>query len=134
MSPSECQVALLAASLKGCSWAPILRAEQAAMLLGCSKEHIEVLAARGELPAVKFGRGWIFTVAQLLQHVSVLAAANLRSGAIACNGRKEADGDAGPLESDPQTSEHLKRPLKVQSVSRPTGRPRRAIKVFSDIG
>ncbi|BAP88977.1 DNA binding domain protein, excisionase family [Burkholderiales bacterium GJ-E10] len=38
----------------------------AAELLHCDADQIEYLARRGELPATKIGRGWIFIRAQLL--------------------------------------------------------------------
>lgn len=78
MNLSELEATLLSASLTGCRWPPILDARQASACLGCSKEYLESLAARGEVPAVKIGRGWIFTAAQLLLHVAASASANFR--------------------------------------------------------
>jgi hypothetical protein len=56
---------------------PIVNALQAAALLECSTERIEHLAASGRLPAHKYGSGWIFVTAQLLQHVRADCANNI---------------------------------------------------------
>ena len=45
---------------------PTLDASQCAELLHCSKATVEALADRGELPATKFGRGWVFVTGQIL--------------------------------------------------------------------
>ena len=58
----------------------IIDAEQAAALLHCSKGQIELLAERGQLPATKFGRGWIFVTAQLIQCALTRCAENVRAG------------------------------------------------------
>jgi excisionase family DNA binding protein len=57
----------------------IMDADEAAALLRCSKQQIELLADRGELPGAKYGRGWIFVTAQLLQVVMNRCAANLKA-------------------------------------------------------
>lgn len=45
-------------------------ARACAELLHCSTEKVEDLAGSGELPAVKFGRGWIFVRADLLAYLA----------------------------------------------------------------
>lgn len=45
-------------------------AEACAVLLHCSVERVEDLAGSGELPAMKFGRGWIFVRADLLAYLA----------------------------------------------------------------
>lgn len=49
---------------------PTLDAHGCAQLLFCSKARVEEAAERGELPATKFGRSWIFVTAQLLAYVA----------------------------------------------------------------
>lgn len=57
---------------------PMIDASQCAQLLRCSKEQVERLADDGRLPAVKFGRGWIFVTTQVLAYVESLCEANLK--------------------------------------------------------
>ncbi len=44
-----------------------LDTEQCAELLHCSTSTVEELAGKGELPAAKFGRGWLFVTKQILE-------------------------------------------------------------------
>src|SRR5665213_3694778 len=44
-------------------------AAQCAALLFCSVATIENLATRGDLPATKYGRGWVFVLDQVMQLV-----------------------------------------------------------------
>jgi excisionase family DNA binding protein len=55
----------------------ILDAAQAAVLLHCSKEHVETLARRGQLPGVKYGRSWVFLATQLQRRIATECARNL---------------------------------------------------------
>lgn len=43
--------------------------EQVAQLLLCTPEKVEELARTGELPGMKFGRGWVFLRSTLLAHL-----------------------------------------------------------------
>ena len=55
-----------------------LPVETVARRLGCEPETLNELAARGQVPAVKFGRSWRFPAAALNQHLFDQAMANLR--------------------------------------------------------
>jgi excisionase family DNA binding protein len=55
----------------------ILDAAQAAVLLHCSKEHVETLARRGQLPGVKYGRSWVFLATQLRRQIATDCTRNL---------------------------------------------------------
>jgi excisionase family DNA binding protein len=55
----------------------ILDATQAAVLLHCSKEHVETLARQGQLPGVKYGRSWVFLATQLQRQIATDCARNL---------------------------------------------------------
>lgn len=46
-----------------------LSVDQVAELLMCTPEKVEELARTGELPGMKFGRGWIFLRSTLLAHL-----------------------------------------------------------------
>lgn len=48
---------------------PTLDGSECAALLRCSKATVEELAARGEIPATRFGRGWVFVTEQILAHL-----------------------------------------------------------------
>ena len=63
-----------AALLRHSVAAPTLNAAQCALLLHCSQATVEELAARGELPATKFGRGWVFVTEQILEVLRTRAA------------------------------------------------------------
>lgn len=43
--------------------------EQVAELLLCTTDKVEELARCGELPGMKFGRGWVFLHSTLLAHL-----------------------------------------------------------------
>lgn len=45
-------------------------AAQCAELLHCTEETAEEMARKGEIPALKIGRGWIFVRADLLQFLA----------------------------------------------------------------
>lgn len=134
MDSSEAEISLLAANVRASGLPPILDVRQAASLLGCSKQHLETLAARGNVPAAKIGRGWIFTSAQLLLHVAALASANLRCPPGLHGSRKESDRlDADPVGTIPLTSAPGETSSWVGDIARPKGRPRRAADSFSDL-
>lgn len=50
--------------------ADTIDAEECAELLKCTPETVEELTRKGELPAVKFGRGWIYVRADLLAYLA----------------------------------------------------------------
>ena len=56
---------------------PIMTSEQVANLLQCSPRTVEDKARSGELPAVKFGEGWVFPAVALLEAVNNAARGNL---------------------------------------------------------
>lgn len=120
----------LAASITASALPPIINAAKCAQLLGCSKEHIDTLADRGELPAAKFGRGWVFVTAQLLVHVAARCAQN----AAQWDGRTRSNpADAEPTEvarawqdadaKSPRTADRV----VVQPPARRRGRPRLSV-------
>ncbi len=43
---------------------------ECAELLRCTPEQVEELARKGDLPAVKIGRGWLFVRADLLAYLA----------------------------------------------------------------
>jgi excisionase family DNA binding protein len=55
----------------------ILTAAEAANLLGCEPETICEKLNRGELPGVKFGRGWAIPRTALLETINDLARRNI---------------------------------------------------------
>lgn len=56
----------------------LLLKQEAAELLQCSEETIESMARNQELPAVKFGRGWIFHRGTLMQTIADMSLQNLK--------------------------------------------------------
>ena len=47
-----------------------INAAQCAELLHCTEQRIEELTRSGELPGMKFGRGWIYVKADLLVYIA----------------------------------------------------------------
>jgi len=97
---------MLNATLSTSGLGPVIDVQQASVLLACSEGHIERLAESGRLPGKKYGRGWIFVTAQLLHHVVVECAGNLRAA------------EASPDEPTPGTS-HCLAGLKHARASSP---------------
>jgi excisionase family DNA binding protein len=121
-APDAVLAAMLSASLAASPWPAIIDAEQAATLLHCSKGRIELLAERGQLPATKFGRGWIFVTAQLIQCALARCAENVRSGN-EIGLRAHSDAPDAPPET--QVRESCPRPVLLpMTPRRGRGRPR----------
>lgn len=49
---------------------PVLNAEECAELLRCCTDTVEEMSRSGELPGVKFGRGWIYVTSDLLAYLA----------------------------------------------------------------
>ena len=116
---------MLSASLSTSGLGPVIDAQKASVMLGCSQEHIERLAEGGQLPGKKYGRGWIFITAQLLHHVVVECAGNLRA-------IEASPGE--PTPAAPHSVADLKHartpsPLALEPLGTPKrrGRPRRPL-------
>ncbi|HZT04973.1 MAG TPA: helix-turn-helix domain-containing protein [Steroidobacteraceae bacterium] len=123
-------VVLLTCSLSSAALPPLIDAEQAAKMLGCSKEHVEALADRGALPATKYGRGWIFVTAQLIHHVAQDCAKNVgtRDAAPRPERRvKRTPKDNGPAQSAPETEPGGSLPLEPRGPAKSRGRPRLSV-------
>ncbi len=83
----------------------------AAKLLHCDFEQVEFLARRGEIPATKIGRGWIFLRTQLIDSIAERAKNEAQTRRA---GRPHAR--AAPDDPAPDCIEHS---------PRPRGRPRK---------
>lgn len=121
---------LLAASLSSAGLPPLINAEQACAILGCSKEHLETLADRGELPATKYGRGWIFVTAQLIHHVAQDCAKNVRAGEAAPRSErrvKRTPKDNRTSQSASETEPGGSLPFEPRGPAKPRGRPRLSV-------
>lgn len=64
---------LLASGLSAPASQDVIDADECAALLRCNTETVEELARSGELPGLKFGRGWIFVRADLLLYLATKA-------------------------------------------------------------
>ena len=58
----------------------LLDSEEVANALGCTADHINDLASRHQLPAVKFGRSWRFPISAMKEHLACLARKHLEGG------------------------------------------------------
>jgi hypothetical protein len=123
--PSNTLSALLAANLSASRLPPVLDAGEACVLLRCTREQIETLAARGEVPAKKYGRGWIFVTVQLLHHVIADCARNL-SSLPEMNRAIEA-----AQQVDERRVARVPEPLPLNPPAEPgkRGRPRREVRI-----
>ena len=128
--PSDSLSALLAASLAAAALPPLISAEQAAGLLGCSKEHVEGMADRGELPATKYGRGWIFVTAQLVFHVSHDCVKNMcprdDTPTVARRSKRRSVATIGS-DAKPQAVPGARLGLEPTSSAKTRGRPRKTV-------
>lgn len=88
-------------------------AYEAAKLLHCDFEQVEYLARRGELPATKIGRGWIFLRSQLIQSIAERAK-------IEAQLRRSSRPQMAAAPCDTEQSSHASSP-------RPRGRPRKRV-------
>jgi hypothetical protein len=120
-APDAVLAAMLSASLAVSQWPPIIDAEQAAALYHCSKGQIEALAERDQLPGTKFGRGWVFVTAQLLQYALKRCEENVMAGNdVGAQAHSEAPG-ALP---EARVREICPRPSPPLTPHRGRGRPR----------
>ena len=55
-----------------------INSEECAELLHCTSDLVEELARAGEIPALKFGRGWLFMRADLLVFLAEKARAEAK--------------------------------------------------------
>jgi excisionase family DNA binding protein len=53
--------------------------EECAELLRCTSDQVEELARAGEIPALKFGRSWLFVRADLLVYLAEKARAEAQA-------------------------------------------------------
>jgi excisionase family DNA binding protein len=90
-------------------------ADTAAKLLHCDNNQVESLARRGEIPATKIGRGWIFLRSQLLEAISERAKSEAelrRAGRPAlCVGELDAPESLMPPVPRPRGRPRKKAPL-----------------------
>jgi len=123
--------AMLSASIAHAQLPPILDAEQVAALLRCTKGHVETLAERGRLPATKFGRGWIFVTAQVIQCVLEECTENMTKAQELDSSSQLKTDPAGepqpPAESRASSRRAKPLVLDLPIVRRPRGRPRREL-------
>lgn len=63
--------------------ADILTAEQVADLLHCDVATVENRTRAGELPGVKFGRGWVYARSELIQTIAVCGRKNMKDRPVA---------------------------------------------------
>ena len=86
--------------------ADTIDAEQCAELLKCTADTVEELTRKGELPAVKIGRGWIYVRADLLVY-------------LAEKGRREAEERRQEFTARCQTPTPLPRLVKSRRQTPP---------------
>lgn len=55
--------------------AETINSEECAVLLHCTADLVEEMARAGDIPGLKFGRGWLFVRADLLDYLASKARA-----------------------------------------------------------
>jgi excisionase family DNA binding protein len=70
----------------------LLTATQVAELLDCTQQTVEVAARTGRLPAVQFGRSWLFPVDALTEALRLQALANLKDAPAPAAAPTQPDG------------------------------------------
>lgn len=89
----------------------IYTAQQLAELLGCDKETAEARIRQGDLPGVKFGKGWIVPRQAFIERVNEMA-------------KEEAAARRTQLQSDQATAARRGKALFTQSPLLPRSTPR----------
>lgn len=93
--------------------AETINAEQCAELLHCTEQRIEELTRSGELPGMKFGRGWIYVKADLLAYIAERARKEAEERRQDLNARKSVPRPDVPLRPRRQTPPPLPVPVPV---------------------
>src|ERR1700730_6404014 len=126
VSVDESLAAMLSASLTISGLGPVIDAQQASVLLSCSEGHIDRLADSGLLPGTKYGRGWIFVTAQLIHHVVLECAGNIRATETSVV-EQVPDTSQCRAEADHKRADAPPPPLVPLELPRRRGRPRRPL-------
>lgn len=92
---------------------PVLTAEEVATLLQCSTEVVAERTQAGELPGLRFGRGWIFPTDALLARLNEMAAAEAQA-------RRDAKGRS---RTPPPMAVYVAPPLKSRNQRQPPRLP-----------
>lgn len=108
-----------------CMLSPILGTEECAVLLRCSTDQVEHLAASAKLPAYKFGRSWVFHRDLLISAVGDLCAARYLARQpnpdFAAMKTGIVPSVCQPARTEPSSSSL---PVVEPETKRPRGRPR----------
>ena len=88
-------------------------AAQCAELLRCTVETAEEMARKGEIPALKIGRGWIFVRADLLQFLAERARQEAEERRQSIRARKQTNPALQPVKSKRQQPPALPQPPTV---------------------
>jgi excisionase family DNA binding protein len=86
----EPNLALPMADNQLCHLPVTLDAGQCAQLLRCAKTTVEELCERGELPATKFGRGWIFVSSQIIEYLRARCEGEAKARRSGCSAQPES--------------------------------------------
>lgn len=95
-----------------------INSEQCADLLQCTEATVEELTRKGELPGVKFGRGWIYVKASLLEYLAQKAMREAEERRLNIRERAQTPATIQVLRPKRKTPPVLPQPL--QSI---TGQP-----------
>lgn len=87
--------------------------EQCAELLHCTEQRIEELTRSGELPGMKFGRGWIYVKADLLAYIADRARKEAEERRQDLNARKTVPNLNTPIRPRRQIPPPLPIPTKA---------------------
>jgi len=90
-----------------------INAEQCAELLHCTEQRIEELTRSGELPGMKFGRGWIYVKADLLAYIADRARKEAEERRQDLNADQAAAADASTASCTGQSLCARSTPLKL---------------------
>jgi len=79
----------------------IYTAQQLAELLGCDKETAEARIRQGDLPGVKFGKGWIVPRQAFIERVNEMAKAEAATRRAQLQSEQDAALERGRVASTP---------------------------------
>ena len=96
-----------------------INAAQCAELLQCTEATVEELTRKGELPGVKFGRGWIYVKASLLDYLAQKAMREAEDRRMNIRGRMQAAPAPISIKPRRQTPPALPVPRSIGELPSP---------------
>lgn len=86
----------------------VMTAGQLAELLDCTPETVEERTRDRQLPGVKYGRGWVYPKAAVLQVLAQQALAHVATPAAAGQRARQAPANVQPIAAAPRRADRVR--------------------------